>query len=192
MNTIATTHSENLPQIADQANREHGAALKAATTALKHAMECGRLLIEAKAGIGHGSWSDWLGTNFDGSTRTAQAWMRLYRNRHRLESKAQSSADLSIDGALKLLAERPVEQQVDVESREVPPPPLPYTVADLNHQIDVLRDVVNDPDTDPDQRVNALCRINEIKHDELPIAPRSSDEARRLQKALHRQMGGGA
>lgn len=90
--------------LVEQLNAEHRACLAAANDALQHAMRCGDLLIEAKAGVPHGEWQRWLADNFDGSTRSAQVYMRLAGNREVLESKNADSALLSIDGAMRLLA----------------------------------------------------------------------------------------
>ena len=89
--------------IADRANAEHAACLAAASDALDHAMRAGDLLAEAKSGCEHGQWQQWLADNFDGSVRLAQSYMRLAVNREQF-AKTQTSAHLSIDSALKLLA----------------------------------------------------------------------------------------
>ena len=46
-------------------------------TFLKHAIECGRLLIEAKATLPHGAWLPWLEANVSFGARQAQKYMRL-------------------------------------------------------------------------------------------------------------------
>lgn len=91
--------------LAGEIRRHHEAAQAAAETAIGHAREAGRLLNEAKAQCQHGGWLPWLRDNFDGSKRTAQAYMRLADRWPEIEAKAQRPAHLSIDGALKLLAE---------------------------------------------------------------------------------------
>ena len=67
--------------------------------ALRHAVEVGRLLLEAKVSCKHGDWLTWLEDNFDGSVRTAQDYMRLAKN-----TKAIQSFE-SIVSALKTLKE---------------------------------------------------------------------------------------
>jgi hypothetical protein len=49
-------------------------------------MECGRLLSEAKEQIEHGEWLAWLEDNFNGSSATAERWMRLHEHRDEIES----------------------------------------------------------------------------------------------------------
>jgi ParB family chromosome partitioning protein len=48
-----------------------------ANTALSKAIECGRLLSEAKEQLGHGAWLPWLADNFTFKERTAQRWMKV-------------------------------------------------------------------------------------------------------------------
>jgi hypothetical protein len=89
----------------ERINAAHHACEAAVRSALKHAVRCGTLLEEQKAQIPHGEWGAWLAENFDGSQRTAQVYMRLSRNREAVEeaTKAQTSALLSIEGALRAL-----------------------------------------------------------------------------------------
>src|SRR5215471_7836300 len=63
----------------------------------EHAIEAGRLLLQAKATVRHGNWLEWVGANCKFSEHKAQLYMRL------LESKPQRIADLTITDAIKLL-----------------------------------------------------------------------------------------
>jgi hypothetical protein len=65
-----------LPELAQAIDREHQAAIGAARTALEHAAECGRLLLEAKASVPHGDWLPWLEANTSVSARQSQRYMR--------------------------------------------------------------------------------------------------------------------
>ena len=80
----------NLPALdalADRINAEHQACHAAVTKGLEHALEVGRLLLEAKAGLAHGEWLPWLKENCpDISERSTQRYMRLADNRGALES----------------------------------------------------------------------------------------------------------
>ena len=69
----------------------------------EHAIEAGRLLLQAKATVRHGNWLEWVGANCKFSERTAQLYMRLAEERPLLESKPQRIADLTITDAIKLL-----------------------------------------------------------------------------------------
>jgi hypothetical protein len=100
-----------LPELAERILIEHKAVEAAARSALEHAHAAGVMLIQAKDAVGHGHFGAWLAENFergDGtrlSARTAQAYMRVAKRWAELEAKAQSTADLSLNDALQLLAE---------------------------------------------------------------------------------------
>ncbi len=59
MNDVAPS-GPSLNQLAAQANTEHARVGAAFRDGLAHAMECGLLLAEAKARVGHGAWLSWL------------------------------------------------------------------------------------------------------------------------------------
>ncbi len=44
---------------------------------VKHAVESGRLLLNAKEAVGHGNFTKWIEENFEGTPRDAQRNMRL-------------------------------------------------------------------------------------------------------------------
>jgi hypothetical protein len=48
---------------ANEINKEHSAAIGAAETAIRHGLECGRLLTKAKAKFPHGNWEQWVSTS---------------------------------------------------------------------------------------------------------------------------------
>lgn len=107
----------------DAAGAEHNSGAAAGTilplatriNALHHEVEqhktqmflkarcAGELLLEAKHTVLHGEWQDWLETNFEGSGRTARAYMRIARRWDVIQAKRQSTANLSISEALKLV-----------------------------------------------------------------------------------------
>jgi len=104
--------------LATKINEEHQACCQAATSAVEHAMRVGDLLLEAKAGCGHGEWQIWLAEHFDGSPRTARAYMRLAKHRVQVETKRQTSASLSIDSALRILASPPIVERCPPDDEE--------------------------------------------------------------------------
>lgn len=118
------TELEKLETLAARINEEHHACETAVNAALTHAMSAGELLAEAKGQLPHGAFGPWLTENFAGSDRTARAYMRVYSHREELEAKRQSSATLSLDGALRALSatkdapqsERPVTLE-EMEAR---------------------------------------------------------------------------
>lgn len=93
-----------LGTLADQINDAHRQAEESMRAGLGHALNAGRLLIEAKAACPHGSWGTWLSTNVTCSSRSAQAYMRVARRWDELAANPQGPADLSLDEALRLLA----------------------------------------------------------------------------------------
>lgn len=100
-----------LSELAERINAEHKAAEAAARSALGHALAAGKLLMEAKAAVNHGEWSAWLADHFEGSERTARAYMRLAKHWRTINAKRQSTADLSIHDALQLLAEPKITER---------------------------------------------------------------------------------
>jgi hypothetical protein len=71
------------------------------------AQAAGGLLLEAMAGVMHGTWLPWLQENFDGSARMAQVYMQLARDRFFLAVNTQRVAHLSMRGAVQVLVEPP-------------------------------------------------------------------------------------
>jgi hypothetical protein len=99
------TELQHLDGLAKRINEEHRRCEGAVNAALEHAMNAGDLLLEAKGKAPHGTWQGWLAEHFDGSVRTAQAYMRVAARRGEVEAaKTQSSAPLSLDGALRALS----------------------------------------------------------------------------------------
>lgn len=75
---------------AREINEHHAMAQEKARQAVAHALECGRLLSEAKSRVGHGGWTQWLGDNFNGSGRTARDYMKLHDQKGSLPSDVSS------------------------------------------------------------------------------------------------------
>jgi Protein of unknown function (DUF3102) len=94
----------SLPDLAARIRAEHEGAEVAWQRALVHAMAAGELLIEAKAQVKHGQWLPWLAEHCGIKERTAQVYMRMAKNREEIEAKSAGSADMTIEGAIKLLA----------------------------------------------------------------------------------------
>lgn len=91
-------------QLAEQINEEHERASGAIRDALTHAITCGELLTQAKAGLKHGEWGKWILDNCHFSDRSARLYMHLAENRAELE-KTATIADLTLNSAAGLLAE---------------------------------------------------------------------------------------
>jgi hypothetical protein len=66
---------KRLAELAPKINASHDLAWGTLRTSMEQAIECGRLLAEAKALCSHGHWLPWLRANTTVSERTAQGWM---------------------------------------------------------------------------------------------------------------------
>jgi hypothetical protein len=96
---------KSLGKLADEINAEHRACEEALRSGLRHAVRAGELLTEAKGQVKHGEWGRWVAENFKGSERTAQAYMRVWRELPTLEgANPQRVTDLSFRGALQELS----------------------------------------------------------------------------------------
>ena len=104
--TIAPKQNKagSLATLAQRINEQHRKAEAAMRSGLEHALEAGRLLMEAKGQCKHGTWSDWIKANCEFSERTAQAYMQVVRGWPEIESKAQRVADLSFRQSVQFLA----------------------------------------------------------------------------------------
>lgn len=124
-----TRTAATLPELADQANREHDLCVAATSTALDHAHAAGQALIEAKGRLPHGAFGPWLAENFRGSARSARAYMRVAEHWPAIERKRQRVAVFAYRDALKLLAAPKPEPQAQ------PPGNTPITLADVAQEI---------------------------------------------------------
>lgn len=102
MSTTLTT----LPDLATQINHEHAQAVDHAQKAIDCALQCGRLLIQAKGQLAHGEFLPWLKANCTVKQRQARAYMRIANNWATIEAKTAPGADLTIKGALALLEDK--------------------------------------------------------------------------------------
>lgn len=89
--------------LAERINSLHREVEQHKTQMLLEARAAGELLLEAKDTVKHGEWLDWLEANFEGSGRTARAYMRIAAHWEKIGFKmAEPSANISIAEALKL------------------------------------------------------------------------------------------
>ena len=102
-----TSNLPALDALADRINAEHEACHSAMQKGLEHALEAGRLLLEAKKGLPHGEWLPWLKGNCpEIGQRTSQNYMRLASEMPKLEpAKAQRVADLSYRDAIRVISQ---------------------------------------------------------------------------------------
>src|SRR5262245_27871214 len=109
--TAPAIGSNRLPVLAASINDHLGAAEAATRRGLEHAIAAGLLLVEAKELVDHGLWLTWLQENCQIGQRQAQTYMRLARNRHRLDAvKNAATAHLTIAVAEALVGKPKPEQ----------------------------------------------------------------------------------
>lgn len=138
-NEITNAPAGDPQTLASRINEEHRRCEDAVGAALGHAVNAGELLTKAKAATRHGSWGAWLKENFEGSERTAQAYMRVYRRRDEIRNGA---ADLSLRGALKALSAPKGEDPADEEGANVVRSGPDQSPADINEGLRVARALI--------------------------------------------------
>lgn len=121
-----------------------------AQSVLDHAREQGELLLRAKARLGHGDWLPWLRANVTVKDRQARNYMALARGWDRVKSAV--TADLTIEGALRLIAAN------DLPAEESPTPEqagalLARGAAALKEALAMGREILSDPSTPPEMVV---------------------------------------
>jgi hypothetical protein len=104
MKRRAIDKSNSLTDLAVRIRQEHEASAGAIERGAQHAMNAGDLLIEAKAQLKHGQWLPWLRDHCSMSERTAQLYMRMAKARPEVEANTQHVADLSLRGAMAVIA----------------------------------------------------------------------------------------
>ena len=76
-------------------------------SAVRHALNAGKLLCKAKSLAGHGNWLAWFeASQFSFSESSAQRYMRLYRQWPNIMPRIKNMAQLTINGALELVSDQ--------------------------------------------------------------------------------------
>lgn len=101
-----------LADLAAKINEEHDAAEQAMKRGLDHALNAGKMLLEAKAAVKHGEWGKWLSENCAFAERTAQLYMRIARNEEKV--KSATVADLTLRGAAETLERKAPRSEDDL------------------------------------------------------------------------------
>ena len=91
-------------------NAAHASVEQAKRDGVRHAIECGRLLQQAKATVAHGQSDAWVSKQCSFSMRTAQLYMRVAKHVGDDPAKAQRVADLSLREIGRALSDRPVSR----------------------------------------------------------------------------------
>jgi Protein of unknown function (DUF3102) len=111
---------KTLGELAAAINTEYEAVCVSARKTLDHAFNAGELLLKAKDLVPRGFWGDWLHEHCDVSERSAQKYMQLARNRAAFDPNAPSTADLTIDEAVKSLAKPKPPTAIEADYYVVP------------------------------------------------------------------------
>jgi hypothetical protein len=130
-NTPPPIGSNSLPELAARIRAEHEAAGTAMKRGVEHAIAAGDLLIEAKSKLKHGQWLPWLTENCMMSGRTAQLYIRTARARPQIETHIRNVADLSLRGAMAVIA--PPMPDIDIEEWAAQQLEEPFTDWDVNN-----------------------------------------------------------
>jgi hypothetical protein len=109
MQTTDLATSNSLADLAARIRAEHEGVAGAMKRGLDHAIAAGKLLLEAKAQLAHGQWLPWLAEHCQVPERTAQLYMRLARH----APEIRNVADLTVRGAIELLAPPPSDPDWD-------------------------------------------------------------------------------
>jgi hypothetical protein len=134
---MAPADQPDLPSLAEGICREHAHCRNAMRQGLRHALEAGRLLAQAKDRLPHGEWLPWLAEHCpDVSPRLAQKYMRVARELPRLDADNPANtprvADMSFRQALDTIADAasaaraiPELERADVLDAAAEDPPDP-------------------------------------------------------------------
>jgi hypothetical protein len=101
---------DRLDRLAADATAEHGVCARLQSQALTHALECGRIINEARAAIPHGNTTDWDGPSFQEwldqtgiPKTTAKRYQHVDKGRHLLPDDPDSRANMGIIEAIELI-----------------------------------------------------------------------------------------
>jgi hypothetical protein len=107
--------------IADDINHHHDLAGLRADEAVSHAIQAGKLLLEAKGALAHGQWLPWLDQNVRVTPRQAQRYMQVAQGRplpiRALPPKATSVSHLEVDAPRLLPGEPPAASFIPAADR---------------------------------------------------------------------------
>ena len=97
-----------LAELATKIKAHHAAVKDAARNVVEKAIAAGTLLKEAKDKVGHGKFLPWLEKNCELSERTAENYMKIANNQHKLDAlKSATNANLTLARALRAIKDDP-------------------------------------------------------------------------------------
>jgi len=96
-----------LDKLATRINAEHHACENAARSAVLHAHNVGRMLLQAKSEMSHGKWRTWMADHLKFSERTAQRYMLIGEHlTHEEIEEATRVSDLSTRAAIEMVRDK--------------------------------------------------------------------------------------
>ncbi len=103
--------NEIITSIAEQINTAHAACMGSMQDSVIKAIEVGRLLLEAKASLGHGEWIPWVEVNCNFDPRQAQYYMNAYKRRELLNDQIRTTGSYleSLKGTLRAIDQAEIE-----------------------------------------------------------------------------------
>lgn len=115
---VAAAGAEDDEGLTAAIRREHEAASTAAQSAIEHALECGRLLAQARADIRYGAWESFVREHCGIAPRTARLYLQLDARRDRIANR-QHVAGLTLREAARLVAEPKAKAPPQAEAEPV-------------------------------------------------------------------------
>ncbi len=106
---------DELGRLGKEINEHHGKHESGLRDSLQHALYAGQKLLRVKELLGHGNFGKWQKENCRFSARTGQKYMRIARKWGELGANAPSTAHLTIEEVLGLLAEPAAADTENVE-----------------------------------------------------------------------------
>jgi 16S rRNA G966 N2-methylase RsmD len=169
-----------LDALTERINAKYHEVEEMSRATLAGAIDLGRMLVEKKGSLEHGSWLSWVKHNFDGSERHAQRFMKLYNEREMLRASLDATrvSDLSLRGAMRRLREGKAEarrEQLRLEASEAARGTAPSERCSLVHGD--FREVLKDT---PAESVDLMLTDPPYNREALPLYSDLSREAMRL------------
>jgi hypothetical protein len=146
-------------QLTEQINEQHRQVISLLTSTLHAAKQAGELLRIAKNRLAHGDWERWLETNFEGTIRTAQVYMKIAKHWGTvLEAEARRHPDLSIAGALEMLRTAPAKLHRTKQKKWEPRDELITTHALNDTRNNLLKLMKRELDQMPIEELLCFCQ----------------------------------
>jgi hypothetical protein len=148
----------SLADLATKINAAHKSVITYMRRGLQDAINTGHLLLEAKARLKHGQWLPWLRKHCEVPERTANHYMRLAEHEVEIETNPKFIADLTITGAIALMAkaDEPAEgiaiERIVTSSTVAPACPLEVNVTSRTIAIPVVGYVQPAPEMTDDAK----------------------------------------